>query len=58
MTLNLPYSVTRGEQVVIQAIVFNYMQQDQDVSALGKLNVFDVLIGMFSAAASWSVCST
>lgn len=32
MSLNLPYSVTRGEQVVVQAIVFNYMDQDMDVS--------------------------
>ncbi|KAL8605629.1 hypothetical protein ACOMHN_066324 [Nucella lapillus] len=31
VTLNLPYSVIRGEQVVVQAIVFNYLQQDQDV---------------------------
>ncbi|KAK7492650.1 hypothetical protein BaRGS_00016129, partial [Batillaria attramentaria] len=31
VSLNLPYSVVRGEQVVLQAIVFNYMQQDQDV---------------------------
>jgi CD109 antigen len=31
VTLNLPYSVIRNEQVVIQAIVFNYMDADQDV---------------------------
>nr|AVP12646.1 CD109 antigene-like protein 1 [Littorina littorea] len=31
VTLNLPYSVVRGEQVVIQAIVFNYLPTDQDV---------------------------
>nr|KAG5690559.1 hypothetical protein BaRGS_014692 [Batillaria attramentaria] len=31
VSLNLPYSVIRGEHVVLQAIVFNYMQQDQDV---------------------------
>lgn len=31
VSLNLPYSVVRGEQVVLQAIVFNYMQTDQDV---------------------------
>ncbi|KAK7474938.1 hypothetical protein BaRGS_00033825, partial [Batillaria attramentaria] len=31
VSLNLPYSVIRGEHVILQAIVFNYMQQDQDV---------------------------
>ncbi|KAJ8297468.1 hypothetical protein KUTeg_023999 [Tegillarca granosa] len=31
VSLNLPYSVVRGEQVVLQANVFNYMTQDMDV---------------------------
>ncbi|XP_076447000.1 CD109 antigen-like [Babylonia areolata] len=31
VTLNLPYSVIRGEQLVLQAIVFNYMQHEQNV---------------------------
>ncbi|XP_060607320.1 CD109 antigen-like isoform X2 [Ruditapes philippinarum] len=31
ISLNLPYSVVRGEEVVIQANVFNYMGQDLDV---------------------------
>ncbi|XP_060573011.1 CD109 antigen-like isoform X2 [Ruditapes philippinarum] len=31
ISLNLPYSVIRGEQVVLQANVFNYMGQDLDV---------------------------
>ena len=32
MSLNLPYSVVRGEQLVLQAIVFNYMNKDTDVT--------------------------
>jgi len=31
VSLNLPYSVTRGEQLALQAIVFNYMQDAQQV---------------------------
>ncbi|KAL4237870.1 hypothetical protein ACF0H5_002580 [Mactra antiquata] len=31
INLNLPYSVVRGEEVVLQANVFNYMGQDLDV---------------------------
>ncbi|KAK3100069.1 hypothetical protein FSP39_014251 [Pinctada imbricata] len=31
VSLNLPYSVVRGEQVALQANVFNYMSQDMDV---------------------------
>ena len=32
VSLNLLYSVVRGEQVALQANVFNYMAQDMDVS--------------------------
>ena len=32
VSLNLPYSVVRGEQLVLQAIVFNYMSKDTDVT--------------------------
>ena len=32
VSLNLPYSVVRGEQLVLQAIVFNYMERDVDVT--------------------------
>ena len=32
VSLNLPYSVVRGEQLVLQAIVFNYMNKDTDVT--------------------------
>jgi len=32
VSLNLPYSVVRGEQLVLQAIVFNYMAKDVDVT--------------------------
>ncbi|XP_053399009.1 CD109 antigen-like isoform X3 [Mercenaria mercenaria] len=31
VSLNLPYSVVRGEQLALQANVFNYMSQDLDV---------------------------
>ncbi|XP_022321696.2 CD109 antigen-like isoform X2 [Crassostrea virginica] len=31
VSLNLPYSVVRGEQLVLQANVFNYLSQDTDV---------------------------
>ncbi|XP_046542511.1 LOW QUALITY PROTEIN: CD109 antigen-like [Haliotis rubra] len=30
VSLSLPYSVTRGEQLALQAIVFNYLAQDVD----------------------------
>ena len=32
VSLNLPYSVVRGEQLALQANVFNYMTQDMNVS--------------------------
>ena len=32
VSLNLPYSVIRGEEVVLQGNIFNYMGQDVDVS--------------------------
>lgn len=31
VSLTLPYSVVRGEQLVLQANVFNYMQDDMNV---------------------------
>ncbi|KAH3835183.1 hypothetical protein DPMN_108530 [Dreissena polymorpha] len=31
VSLNLPYSVVRGEELALQANVFNYMSQDMDV---------------------------
>jgi len=31
VSLNLPYSVVRGEELALQANVFNYMSQDLDV---------------------------
>ena len=32
VSLNLPYSVVRGEELALQANVFNYMKQDMNVS--------------------------
>lgn len=32
VSLNLPYSVVRGEQLVLQAIVFNYLDRDANVT--------------------------
>ena len=32
VSLNLPYSVVRGEQLVLQVIVFNYMNKETDVT--------------------------
>jgi len=32
VTLNLPLKITRGEIIIVQAIVFNYMERDLDVS--------------------------
>ncbi|XP_052246732.1 CD109 antigen-like [Dreissena polymorpha] len=44
INLNLPYSVIRGEQVVLQANVFNYMGQDINVVVtLDKSSDFDVV---------------
>ncbi|XP_070574483.1 CD109 antigen-like [Ptychodera flava] len=34
VSLNLPYSIIRGEEVALQAIVFNYMANDMDVSVI------------------------
>ena len=31
VSLDLPYSVIRGEEFLLQATVFNYMEEDQDV---------------------------
>ncbi|XP_053387212.1 C3 and PZP-like alpha-2-macroglobulin domain-containing protein 8 [Mercenaria mercenaria] len=45
INLNLPYSVVRGEEVVIQANVFNYMGQDLDVVVtLEKSSDFKVIV--------------
>jgi hypothetical protein len=38
VSLNLPYSVVRGEQVVLQANVFNYLTSDVDVSTYDNNN--------------------
>ncbi|XP_052800199.1 CD109 antigen-like isoform X1 [Mya arenaria] len=44
VSLNLPYSVVRGEQVVLQSNIFNYMGQDLDVTVtLDKSDDFDVI---------------
>lgn len=50
----LPNTVVRGEQAVIQAIVFNYLPQDEDVSkhckiyfALSWLNPVIVVTRLF-----------
>ena len=38
LSLNLPYSVTRGEQVILHVLVFNYLGQDVNVrSAAGVM---------------------
>ncbi|XP_045170199.2 CD109 antigen-like [Mercenaria mercenaria] len=45
INLNLPYSVVRGEEVVLQANVFNYMGQDLDVVVtLEKSDDFKVIL--------------
>lgn len=40
VSLNLPYSVVRGEQVVLQANVFNYLSQDTDVILQSMLYIY------------------
>jgi CD109 antigen len=43
ISLNLPYSVIRGEEVVLQIIVFNYMATDQAVKlTLAQSSMFKV----------------
>ncbi|CAL1545212.1 unnamed protein product [Lymnaea stagnalis] len=46
VSLNLPYSVTRGEQLALQAIVFNYMTDDMQVRVtLAKSdNFFNIFV--------------
>ncbi|BFZ14930.1 hypothetical protein BsWGS_17968 [Bradybaena similaris] len=45
VSLNLPYSVTRGEKLVLQAIVFNYMQEDMRVRVtLARSDSFSAII--------------
>ncbi|RUS86836.1 hypothetical protein EGW08_005432, partial [Elysia chlorotica] len=53
VSLNLPYSVTRGEHLALQANVFNYLQQDVTVRVtLAKsadfLNIFIDAVGQES----------
>uniref|UniRef100_A0AC34RA62 CD109 antigen n=1 Tax=Panagrolaimus sp. JU765 TaxID=591449 RepID=A0AC34RA62_9BILA len=36
--LNLPYSVKRGEKFALQVLVFNYMENEQDVTVILKHN--------------------
>ncbi len=37
VTLNLPYSIIRGEEFALQALVFNYLQDDMEVCQLKSL---------------------
>ncbi|BFZ24492.1 hypothetical protein BsWGS_27530 [Bradybaena similaris] len=47
VSLNLPYSVTRGEHLALQAIVFNYLQEDLQVRVtLAKSSsFFNIAVG-------------
>ncbi|XP_053374571.1 CD109 antigen-like isoform X1 [Mercenaria mercenaria] len=54
INLNLPYSVVRGEEVVLQANVFNYMGQDLDVVVtLEKSDDFKVIFNDTSGHVSF-----
>ncbi|KAK3590918.1 hypothetical protein CHS0354_032637 [Potamilus streckersoni] len=47
VNLNLPYSVVSGEELVLQANVFNYLTQDMDVVVtLEKSNNFKVILSL------------
>lgn len=45
VSLNLPYSIKRGEVVAIQAVVFNYLKTDKtaDVTFFNNLNEFEYI---------------
>ena len=42
LSLALPYSVVRGEQVAIKAIIFNYLEEPQEVSGVVISKAHDV----------------
>nr|BAR45598.1 thioester-containing protein 1 [Epanerchodus sp. RS-2014] len=49
VTLNLPYSVVRGESVAVQALVFNYMKEDVEAEVtLENLNDQFELTGLLN----------
>ncbi|KAM4771055.1 CD109 antigen-like [Rhinophrynus dorsalis] len=44
-SLNLPYSVTRGEQLIVEVIVFNYLSENLQVTVtLEPSALFDIIV--------------
>ncbi|XP_013389533.1 CD109 antigen isoform X2 [Lingula anatina] len=60
VSFNLPYSVTRGEEIILQAVVFNYMDRELNVKVTlpntgGFLNIVRNMFGEFSTSAEEQV---
>ncbi|XP_040285975.1 CD109 antigen [Bufo bufo] len=50
VSLNLPSYVTRGEQFVLEVVVFNYLEEDTEVSVtLDRSDAFDIQISFINA---------
>ena len=47
LSLDLPYSVVRGEEVAIKAVIFNYLNETQEVPSWFYLFLFVCLLCLF-----------
>ncbi|KAM4042806.1 CD109 antigen isoform 2-T2 [Anomaloglossus baeobatrachus] len=53
ISLNLPSYVTRGEQFVLEVVVFNYLEEDTEVSVtLDQSDAFEIHLSFVSATGS------
>ncbi|XP_073425425.1 CD109 antigen [Dendrobates tinctorius] len=53
ISLNLPSYVTRGEQFVLEVVVFNYLEEDTEVSVtLDQSDAFEIHLSFISATGS------
>ncbi|XP_040205895.1 CD109 antigen [Rana temporaria] len=58
VSLNLPSYVTRGEQFVLEAVVFNYLEEDTEVSVtLEQSDAYEINIEFINATGSQQTVS-
>ncbi|XP_075058734.1 CD109 antigen-like [Mixophyes fleayi] len=58
VSLNLPSYVTRGEQFVLEVVVFNYLEEDTEVSViLDRSDAFDIQLAFINSTGSQQTVS-
>ncbi|MEE6476482.1 hypothetical protein FKM82_011089 [Ascaphus truei] len=58
ISLNLPYSVTRGEQFVLEVVIFNYLKEDTEVAVtLYTSDAFQIQLAFTTSMGSQQVVS-